>query len=540
MRKKHHSSSTLILAISSAWFITIFLPVSSSAKTYFVSPGGSDAAGGTFDQPFLTIVKAHSVVAAGDTILVRGGTHFLNTTISLTRSGTSTNGLFLLAYSGERPLLDFSSMAVSGSNRGIQLSGSRWTVKGFDIKGAGDNGMFISGSFNTVDFCALFENRDTGLQLGSGASNNRIINCDSYYNVDPGQGNADGFSPKLDVGTGNYFYGCRCWQNSDDGWDGYLRPSNDVTTTLENCWSFNNGYLKDGTASSGNGNGFKMGGGDNGNADHLKHNMILKRCLAFDNRVKGFDQNNNVGSMTVTNCTAYRNGTNYSVSRALDSGKALIVVNCVALGSYGSLGGFAVQQTNSWLSPFSVSNADFVTVDTAGVRGPRKADGSLPDIAFLHLAPTSPMIDAGVSVGLPYSGRAPDLGAFESGPLTVIGEHREVAPAFRLEQNYPNPCSAGGGSAFGGNARTVISYQVPAPSARQTADGLGVEGSAVSVVTLKVYDALGREVARIVDSEQPTGSYRIDFNANTLPSGVYFARLQAGQFSKTIKLILTK
>jgi hypothetical protein len=260
--------------------------------------------------------------------------------------------------------------------------------------------------------------------------------------------------------------------------------------------------------------------------------MILKRCLAFDNRVKGFDQNNNVGSMTVTNCTAYRNGTNYSISRALDSGKALIVVNCVALGSYGSLGGFAVQQTNSWLSAFSVSNADFVTVDTAGVRGPRKADGSLPDIAFLHLAPASPMIDAGVSVGLPYNGRAPDLGAFESGPLTVIGEHREPAPAFGLEQNYPNPFSAGGGSAFGGNPRTVISYQVPAPS--------GLEGSAVSVVTLKVYDALGREVARLVDGEHHTGSYRVDFNANTLPSGMYFARLQAGQFSKTIKLILTK
>ena len=152
------------------------------------------------------------------------------------------------------------------------------------------------------------------LNSGGGASNNRIINCDSFFNVDPSQGNADGFSPKLDVGTGNYFYGCRSWQNSDDGCDGYLRPSDSVFTTFENCWMFHNGYLKSGAASSGNGNGFKMGGGDNSNADSLRHNMTLKNCLAFDNRVKGFDQNNNRGSMTLLNCTAFRNGTNINIS----------------------------------------------------------------------------------------------------------------------------------------------------------------------------------------------------------------------------------
>lgn len=516
MRQKIDHSSTLVLAISVTWFVTIFLPAPSIAKTYFVSPGGSDAAGGTFDQPFFTITKAHSVAAAGDTIFVRGGTYTLTSTITLSKSGTSTNGFFLLAYAGERPLLDFSSMAVSGSNRGIQLSGSRWTIKGFDIKGAGDNGMLISGSFNTVEFCSLFENRDTGLQLGGGASNNRIINCDSYFNVDPLQGNADGFAPKLDVGTGNYFYGCRCWQNSDDGWDGYLRPSNDVTTTLENCWSFSNGYLKDGTESSGNGNGFKMGGGDNGNADHLKHNMILKRCLAFDNRVKGFDQNNNLGSMTLQHCTAYRNGTNYSISRALDSGKVLIVVNCIALGSYGLLGSFAIQQTNSWLSPFSASNADFVAVDTSGVRGPRKADGSLPDIRFMHLAQGSRLVDAGTNIGLPYSGIAPDLGAFEVETTTSVGERHVVATpgSFTLFQNFPNPF----------NPRTVISYQL----------------TAFSRVTLDVFDMLGRRVGTLVQEEQSPGEHSVGFDASGLNSGVYVAKLQTGRLTRSIKMLLVQ
>ena len=156
------------IAMLMASLVIIVLPVVSNAKTFYVSPAGSDAAAGTISQPFLTIVKAHSVVTAGDTIIVRGGNYIVTTAINISKSGTTTNKLFLLAYPGERPVLDCSSMTVSSSNRGIQLSGSNWYIKGFDIEGAGDNGMFISGSFNTVEFCSFFENRDTGLQIGNG------------------------------------------------------------------------------------------------------------------------------------------------------------------------------------------------------------------------------------------------------------------------------------------------------------------------------------------------------------------------------------
>jgi hypothetical protein len=394
-----------------------------NAQTYYVATTGSDSSDGSFDHPFRTIPKGISVATVpGTTIYVRGGTYAYSTTITISRSGNSTDRYKLFAYPGERPFLDFSSMPISSGNRGIRLSGSYWYIKGFDIWKAGDNGMNVSGSNNIIEFCSFSENGDTGLQLGGGASNNQVINCDSYYNVDASQGNADGFAPKLDVGTGNYFYGCRAWQNSDDGWDGYLRPADNVTTTIENCWNFKNGYLKNGNASTGNGNGYKMGGGDNSNADSLRHNMILKNCLAFDNRVKGFDQNNNRGSMTLLNCTAYRNGTNYQITGPIRSTSVVTVKNCVALGAYGSLGGYAVQATNSWMPPFVVTSDDFVSIDTAGVRDPRNADGSLPDIVFMHLVPGSDLIDAGTNVGLPFFGSGPDLGAFEydtSGSLPI-------------------------------------------------------------------------------------------------------------------------
>ena len=93
------------------------------------------------------------------------------------------------------------------------------------------------------------------------ASNNRIINCDSYLNCDEGQGDADGFAPKISVGDGNYFYGCRAWCNSDDGWDVFYKKDggfgDNMTVILEECLTYKNGFLDENTiAPSGNGNGF--------------------------------------------------------------------------------------------------------------------------------------------------------------------------------------------------------------------------------------------------------------------------------------------
>jgi hypothetical protein len=59
-------------------------------------------------------------------------------------------------------------------------------------------------------------------------------------------------------------------------------------------------------------------------------------------------------------------------------------------------------------------------------------------------------------------------------------------------------------------------------------------------VTLKVFDVLGKEVATIISEEIPAGNYSKQWSAATLPSGVYFYRLQAGSFTRTKKLILLK
>jgi len=496
-------------------FCLLFVSVL-NCKTLYVATTGLDTNPGTFDQPLKTILKAlASSIVAGDTIFVRGGVYLSNATITIntTISGKQDTLCHLFAYPGERPILDFSSMAVGSSNRGMQIKAKYWYIRGFDIKGAGDNGINISGSFNIVEFCSMYECSDSGMQLGGGANNNKIINCDSYYNMDPSEGNSDGFSPKLDVGTNNYFYGCRSFQNTDDGFDGYLRPSNDITTTLDNCWSFMNGYHKDFTVSvPGNGNGFKMGGSD---LKNLEHNFILYNCLSFDNKAKGFDQNNNKGSMTLINCTGYRNGAlNYSVVSALDSGKVLTVTNCLVYGNMGTLLN-AVLTTNSWQRSDSVTIHDFISLDTTGVRGMRKPDGSLPDVAFMHLAQGSHLIDAGTIIpGRLYAGNAPDMGCFENGLILGLKNEVNHKVGYYLSNNYPNPF----------NPSTEIAYQVPS----------------LTHVTLTIYNILGKVIETLVNEDKKEGTYYVKFNASNLASGIYLYSLKTGEYTQTKKMILMK
>ncbi|WP_340114553.1 right-handed parallel beta-helix repeat-containing protein [Maribellus mangrovi] len=410
------------------FLILIFFAGSIAAETYYVATDGDNGNAGTsIDAPFKTITKAISVMEPGDTILVRGGVYINYSTIRISKSGTAEAKCYLLAYGDERPILDFSRQDFG--DRGISLTGSYWYVKGIDVCYSGDNALNISGGgFNVFEFCRFYENKDTGAQLGGGAHDNTFINCDSYYNADPEDyGDADGFAPKLDVGSNNKFVGCRAWGNCDDGWDGYMRGADDVTTILENCWTWGNGYLKDGTdpGAKANGNGFKMGGSDDRN---LSHNFVLTNCVSFYNKAKGFDQNNNTGNMQLLNCTGYGNlSANYRITRNLAAGKTLEVKNCVSYDGLVELGDFAIQATNSWMDQFTVTADDFQSLDTTGIGGPRKADGSLPDVSFLKLAEGSDLIDAGTDVGLEFSGTAPDLGAFEYEHATAINTMPETS-----------------------------------------------------------------------------------------------------------------
>ncbi len=85
---------------------------------------------------------------------------------------------------------------------------------------------------------------------------------------------------------------------------------------------------------------------------------------------------------------------------------------------------------------------------------------------------------------------------------------------FKLEKNYPNPF----------NPSTTISYQLPK----------------AAYVTLKVYDVLGKEVEELVNENKSAGIYNVTFNADDLPSGLYFYKIEAGKYSAVRKMMLMK
>ena len=334
------------------------------------------------------------------------------------KNGSIGHYINLWAYPGEKPVLDFSALTYATTSRGIQIGRDYWYFKGLFIQNAGDNGMYISGNNNIVENCTFYNNKDTGLQLSNGASNNYIHNCDAYGNNDPathGQ-NADGIDVKLDAGPGNILRGCRAFNNADDGYDCY-QTANKVV--FDSCWAFHNGYNLWGISGfTGNGNGFKVGG----NFAAGPHK--LTNCVSFDNTVKGFDQNNNTSGVTLYNCTGYRNGTyNFSFPTVPITGQDTLKNNLSYLAISGGAGGVkldasSLQVKNSW-NGFSVSINDFLSLDTSLARIARLSDGSIPATNFLRLKPGSSLIDAGVNVGLPFNGSAPDLGAFENSAIIL-------------------------------------------------------------------------------------------------------------------------
>ena len=129
------------------------------------------------------------------------------------------------------------------------------------------------------------------------------------------------------------------------------------------------------------------------------------------------------------------------------------------------------------------------------------------------LAENSPCIGSGEN--------GTDIGALGVGCETaILSLDKELLPDnFVLHQNYPNPF----------NPATTISYDLPE----------------ASVVSLSIYDLMGREIRTMINSEQIAGFKNIQWNATdnlgkSVPAGMYIYTIQAGEFRQTRKMVLLK
>jgi len=445
------------MKLSYCVFIALFLyfgvyPV--YATDYYVSPTGNDNNSGSINSSFATIDKAVSMASAGDTIYLRGGQHDYGSTVYLSKNGSSGNPINLLAYQDEVPVIDFS--ATGTGPRGIDLGGSYWHLRGFIIQNAGDNGLYIDGTNNTVELIIARWNEDSGIQLHTGAADNLILNCDSYENYDPvkhGE-NADGFATKFGLGTGNVLQGCRSWSNSDDGYDCWNTDPPSEAVTFDNCWAFRNGIdiWGEGNNFNGDGNGFKLGAGVGAH--------VLINCLAYDNPHHGIDINGNTEGVTVYNCTCVQNGnTNFYFD---EHNSANVLRNNVSYLAPVNIYAEVDDEYNSW-NGFTLVDDDFATLDSTGIDADREPDGSLPRLSFMRPFTGSTLIDAGIDVGLPYKEAAPDLGAYEWLPGDCVADG--IVDIEDLECYVNNWLTSGcgicGGADFDGNHNVTLSdYQM--------------------------------------------------------------------------------
>jgi hypothetical protein len=414
------------------------------AATYYVAPTGSDSNAGTLAAPWKSIAKAQSVAVGGDTVYFRGGTYqytaglnsCASTTdtvnaITLNKSGSSGSPIRYWAYSTEVPVFDFGSMTDNCRVKGFNITASYVHLRGLEVRGvpqhAGnyDNneswGIWINGSNNTFERLDTHHHMGPGLFILNGA-NNLVLNVDSHDNYDPyskaGDGqNADGFGVHIGANMpGNVFRGCRSWANSDDGFDTINAAS---VVTIENSWTWRNGYIPGTTtpAPSGNGNGFKVGGFGGGYVANAPVHVV-RFNLAFNNKAHGFYANHHPVASKFYDNTSVNNHVGFDMTGVDSTGSTVargILRNNLSYQDASIVANVAGADVayNSWNLQVTVTSADFQSDSTNGLTAPRQANGDLPVLPNFRLASGSDLIDKGTNVGLAYNGTAPDLGAFE-------------------------------------------------------------------------------------------------------------------------------
>jgi endonuclease/exonuclease/phosphatase family metal-dependent hydrolase len=183
------------------------------------------------------------------------------------------------------------------------------------------------------------------------------------------------------------------------------------------------------------------------------------------------------------------------------------------------------QLTNIGPDTFYVSTYAYVNPGSPGYTAPSNAPANKIDYVFLKSTASIAPFESAVVMNQPYNGTSycsDHLGVlttFRDGVLDADDESSLYPNEFKLFQNYPNPF----------NPATKIKYSIPYLGAYRNTS-----------VILKLYDLLGKEMATLVNEEKSAGIYEVEFKGNGLPSGIYFYRMKAGDYTDTKKLVLMK
>ena len=268
-------------------------------------------------------------------------------------------------------------------------------------------------------------------------------------------------------------------------------------------------------------------GHDNLAAIYLEDgNLEIYNCVICNNKSEGIDQYNYYSVLKVVQCNLLLNGgSGMRINASSEISSNIMAYNNDYGLNFRNSGG-VVRHNCIWdnLNGNTNNQANLGDIETVNINND-SCDANY-NIYFdpqfedynnlkLNLLGTSPCINA-ADLLLPkdLDGSFADIGAFSFIEPTFVLQENNQPSSFHLYQNFPNPF----------NPITTIKYRTNKPC----------------FISLKIYDILGHEIATLVNEFQTIGKHQVKWFAQGLPSGIYFYRLQAGEFSKTNKLILQK
>ncbi len=499
-----------------AMFLMSWSSLAIGGQTYYVSPQGSDVNNGSLSSPWKSLafaVTRESGIAPGDTILMRGGTHIMDEVFiarSKDRGGAPGKYLTIKAFSDEIPVMQYSSrrliiwadyVRIEGLHfimpwrcdafgTGIQIVNNLLTGPQPKFGAIETGGVDILIEGNTIEYDDEGGNtQDHGIYVHGGeritVRNNVVIGSkgygihlfDEHKSADPAVWQANPFSIKDYVIEGNI-------------------------------------VLRSQTRA-----GMIIAKGRGGQYINLQ-NIIVRNNVFAGNGTQGLFIREGENISVFNNSFAFNGLNPVFISRpsaaGVDPAKDVSIINniFVANSEYNHV------HSDSPGGNISLDNNLYDSqARLGGVTDARKVIGNplfvSPDLRDYNLRDGSPAIDAGIDVGLPFEGTAPDLGAYEfDSNTTGIGEPGAVPESFSLFQNYPNPF----------NPETEIMYEVSTPEH----------------VRILVFDLLGREIRTLLDRKQNIGVHSVTWDGKNdrgagVASGVYFYRMEVGGVGNNIE-----
>ena len=238
--------------------------------------------------------------------------------------------------------------------------------------------------------------------------------------------------------------------------------------------------------------------------------------------------NKDLGNVTTFGITGLSDNTTYyirlraynSYGTSTNSNTVTALTPMIPIGTPAATAATSITTTSFNANWNSVSGAIGYCLDVSNDNGFTSCVSSYNDRDVLNVTSYSV---TGLTPNTPhyYRVRAYNSGGTSSNSniisvtLVDIKENADLIPTeFKLNQNYPNPF----------NPSTKIQFSIPKEV----------------MVRLSIYNTIGQEVSKLVNQELGVGTYSVDFDATELPNGIYFYKIQAGEFTQTKKMILLK